>query len=195
MNQKLTPLMKTISWFNYDFIARFVCVGWPSPQTERLHNSRWSRGMCSLQSWYVNSFFIVHLTTTQQSSWKENEHWFIFPCIAVNFHRIKFLAIATEDQIEVYAWAPKPYHKFMAFKVIRVSLGNRLRGVFTSSETWVHANRKSCAVKFCYLWKARDKSSLAKSLVVGFCTWLELTETSLCSDWLDRVGRDLFLTN
>lgn len=34
----------------------------------------------------------------------------------VNFHRIKFLAIATEDKIEVYAWAPKPYHKFMAFK-------------------------------------------------------------------------------
>lgn len=34
----------------------------------------------------------------------------------VNFHRIKFLAIATEDRIEVYAWAPKPYHKFMAFK-------------------------------------------------------------------------------
>ena len=35
----------------------------------------------------------------------------------MNFHRIKFLAIATEDKIEVYAWAPKPYHKFMAFKV------------------------------------------------------------------------------
>lgn len=34
----------------------------------------------------------------------------------VNFHRIKFLAIATENKIEVYAWAPKPYHKFMAFK-------------------------------------------------------------------------------
>jgi len=35
----------------------------------------------------------------------------------VNFHRIKFLAIAAESRIEVYAWAPKPYHKFMAFKV------------------------------------------------------------------------------
>ena len=35
----------------------------------------------------------------------------------VNFHRIKFLAIAVGHAIEVYAWAPKPYHKFMAFKV------------------------------------------------------------------------------
>ncbi|CAB4016448.1 mitogen-activated kinase kinase kinase kinase 4-like, partial [Paramuricea clavata] len=34
----------------------------------------------------------------------------------VNFHRIKFLSIAVQDRIEVYAWAPKPYHKFMAFK-------------------------------------------------------------------------------
>lgn len=37
----------------------------------------------------------------------------------VNFHRIKFLAIAVGHAIEVYAWAPKPYHKFMAFKSFR----------------------------------------------------------------------------
>ncbi|XP_057302221.1 misshapen-like kinase 1 [Hydractinia symbiolongicarpus] len=37
----------------------------------------------------------------------------------VNFHRIKFLAIAVGNAIEVYAWAPKPYHKFMAFKSFR----------------------------------------------------------------------------
>ncbi|XP_065056464.1 misshapen-like kinase 1 isoform X1 [Rhopilema esculentum] len=37
----------------------------------------------------------------------------------VNFHRIKFLAIAVDFAIEVYAWAPKPYHKFMAFKSFR----------------------------------------------------------------------------
>ena len=24
--------------------------------------------------------------------------------------------IALRDSIEIYAWAPKPYHKFMAFK-------------------------------------------------------------------------------
>ena len=35
----------------------------------------------------------------------------------VKFERIKFLVIALRESIEIYAWAPKPYHKFMAFKV------------------------------------------------------------------------------
>lgn len=34
----------------------------------------------------------------------------------VKYERIKFLVIALRDSIEIYAWAPKPYHKFMAFK-------------------------------------------------------------------------------
>uniref|UniRef100_A0A2I2YBW7 non-specific serine/threonine protein kinase n=1 Tax=Gorilla gorilla gorilla TaxID=9595 RepID=A0A2I2YBW7_GORGO len=35
----------------------------------------------------------------------------------VKYERIKFLVIALKSSVEVYAWAPKPYHKFMAFKV------------------------------------------------------------------------------
>jgi len=38
----------------------------------------------------------------------------------VKYERIKFLVLALRDSIEIYAWAPKPYHKFMAFK----SFGN-----------------------------------------------------------------------
>ena len=34
----------------------------------------------------------------------------------VKYERIKFLVIALRESIEIYAWAPKPYHKFMAFK-------------------------------------------------------------------------------
>jgi len=34
----------------------------------------------------------------------------------VKYERIKFLVIALKESIEIYAWAPKPYHKFMAFK-------------------------------------------------------------------------------
>ncbi|OUC42049.1 CNH domain protein, partial [Trichinella nativa] len=34
----------------------------------------------------------------------------------VKYERIKFLVIGLESSIEIYAWAPKPYHKFMAFK-------------------------------------------------------------------------------
>lgn len=35
----------------------------------------------------------------------------------MKYERIKFLVIALKSSVEVYAWAPKPYHKFMAFKV------------------------------------------------------------------------------
>ncbi|KAL3091633.1 hypothetical protein niasHT_024215 [Heterodera trifolii] len=34
----------------------------------------------------------------------------------VRYERIKFLVIGIEDSISIYAWAPKPYNKFMAFK-------------------------------------------------------------------------------
>ncbi|XP_008561914.1 PREDICTED: mitogen-activated protein kinase kinase kinase kinase 4-like, partial [Galeopterus variegatus] len=34
----------------------------------------------------------------------------------VKYERIKFLVIALKSSVEVYAWAPKPCHKFMAFQ-------------------------------------------------------------------------------
>ncbi|XP_072329775.1 TRAF2 and NCK-interacting protein kinase-like isoform X13 [Scyliorhinus torazame] len=34
----------------------------------------------------------------------------------VKYERIRFLVIALKNAVEIYAWAPKPYHKFMAFK-------------------------------------------------------------------------------
>lgn len=34
----------------------------------------------------------------------------------ITFQRIRFLVIAMKDTIEIYAWAPKPYHRFMPFK-------------------------------------------------------------------------------
>lgn len=40
-----------------------------------------------------------------------------FVVILVKYERIKFLVIALKNAVEIYAWAPKPYHKFMAFKV------------------------------------------------------------------------------
>jgi len=42
----------------------------------------------------------------------------VYCLLAVKYERIKFLVVALKDGIEIYAWAPKPYHKFMAFKVI-----------------------------------------------------------------------------
>lgn len=40
-----------------------------------------------------------------------------FLAFSVKYDRIKFLVIALRDSVEIYAWAPKPYSKFMAFKV------------------------------------------------------------------------------
>ncbi|TUV99132.1 Traf2 and NCK-interacting protein kinase [Bagarius yarrelli] len=42
----------------------------------------------------------------------------------VKYERIKFLVIALKNSVEIYAWAPKPYHKFMAFKRLKVIYGS-----------------------------------------------------------------------
>uniref|UniRef100_A0A7E4VN09 non-specific serine/threonine protein kinase n=1 Tax=Panagrellus redivivus TaxID=6233 RepID=A0A7E4VN09_PANRE len=34
----------------------------------------------------------------------------------VRYDKIKFLVVGLENSVSIYAWAPKPYHKFMAFK-------------------------------------------------------------------------------
>ncbi|XP_060934939.1 misshapen-like kinase 1 isoform X5 [Limanda limanda] len=62
----------------------------------------------------------------------------------VRYEKIKFLVIALKNAVEVYAWAPKPYHKFMAFKSFRslpqkplsvdltVEAGQRLKVIYGS---------------------------------------------------------------
>uniref|UniRef100_A0A4W5K612 non-specific serine/threonine protein kinase n=1 Tax=Hucho hucho TaxID=62062 RepID=A0A4W5K612_9TELE len=66
----------------------------------------------------------------------------VFP---VKYERIKFLVIALKNSVEIYAWAPKPYHKFMAFKSftdlqhrpqlvdLTVEEGQRLKVIYGSS--------------------------------------------------------------
>ncbi|KAF6730960.1 Mitogen-activated protein kinase kinase kinase kinase 4 [Oryzias melastigma] len=63
----------------------------------------------------------------------------------VRYEKIKFLVVALKNAVEVYAWAPKPYHKFMAFKSFRslpqrplsvdltVEEGQRLKVIYGSS--------------------------------------------------------------
>ncbi|KAI7809349.1 putative TRAF2 and NCK interacting kinase a [Triplophysa rosa] len=63
----------------------------------------------------------------------------------VKYERIKFLVIALKCSVEIYAWAPKPYHKFMAFKSftelphnpqlvdLTVEEGQRLKVIYGSS--------------------------------------------------------------
>lgn len=70
---------------------------------------------------------------------------FSFCIQIVKYERIKFLIVALEDSIEVYAWAPKPYHKFMTFKVfsqliyrpllvdLTIEEGSRLKVIYGST--------------------------------------------------------------
>lgn len=52
------------------------------------------------------------------ASWESFGKWsLLFLMFLVKYERIKFLVIALKNSVEIYAWAPKPYHKFMAFKV------------------------------------------------------------------------------
>ena len=46
---------------------------------------------------------------------------------AVQHERMKFLCIGTRMGVEVYAWAQKPYSKFMAFKVSVLGVGEGRR--------------------------------------------------------------------
>ncbi|GAU94415.1 hypothetical protein RvY_06193 [Ramazzottius varieornatus] len=43
----------------------------------------------------------------------------------VKYERIKFLVIALKDSVEIHAWAPKPYHKFMQYKSFNEQLQHK----------------------------------------------------------------------
>ncbi|XP_039672982.1 mitogen-activated protein kinase kinase kinase kinase 4-like isoform X6 [Perca fluviatilis] len=81
----------------------------------------------------------------------------------VKYERIKFLVLALKNSVEVYAWAPKPYHKFMAFKSfgdlvhkpllvdLTVEEGQRLKVIYGSSSGFHAVDVDSGAVYDIYL--------------------------------------------
>uniref|UniRef100_A0A8C3AL78 non-specific serine/threonine protein kinase n=1 Tax=Cyclopterus lumpus TaxID=8103 RepID=A0A8C3AL78_CYCLU len=81
----------------------------------------------------------------------------------VKYERIKFLVLALKNSVEVYAWAPKPYHKFMAFKSfgdlvhkpllvdLTVEEGQRLKVIYGSSLGFHAVDVDSGAVYDIYL--------------------------------------------
>ncbi|XP_024891182.1 serine/threonine-protein kinase mig-15 isoform X10 [Temnothorax curvispinosus] len=83
----------------------------------------------------------------------------------VKYERIKFLVIALKDSIEIYAWAPKPYHKFMAFKSfgelahrpllvdLTVEEGSRLKVIYGSADGFHAVDLDSATVYDIYLPK------------------------------------------
>jgi misshapen/NIK-related kinase len=83
----------------------------------------------------------------------------------VKYERIKFLVIALRDSIEIYAWAPKPYHKFMAFKTfnelqhrpllvdLTVEEGTRLKVIYGSYSGFHAVDLDSASVYDIYIPK------------------------------------------
>ncbi|XP_062541526.1 serine/threonine-protein kinase mig-15 isoform X1 [Armigeres subalbatus] len=83
----------------------------------------------------------------------------------VKYERIKFLVIALKESIEIYAWAPKPYHKFMAFKSfaelmhrpllvdLTVEEQTRLKVIYGSAEGFHAVDLDSAIVYDIYLPK------------------------------------------
>ncbi|XP_035031251.1 mitogen-activated protein kinase kinase kinase kinase 4 isoform X6 [Hippoglossus stenolepis] len=81
----------------------------------------------------------------------------------VKYERIKFLVLALKNSVEVYAWAPKPYHKFMAFKSfgdlvhkpllvdLTVEEGQRLKVIYGSASGFHAVDVDSGAVYDIYL--------------------------------------------
>lgn len=98
----------------------------------------------------------------------------------VKYERIKFLVIALKDSIEIYAWAPKPYHKFMAFKSfgelahrpllvdLTIEEGSRLKVIYGSADGFHAVDLDSATVYDIYLPKHVRK----KTSQICACTFL-----------------------
>lgn len=121
----------------------------------------------SLQEYFYHEYYSVYLQQVERRNGWINVgdlqgavHFKI-----VKYERIKFLVIALKDSIEIYAWAPKPYHKFMAFKSfgelahrpllvdLTVEEGTRLKVIYGSADGFHAVDLDSATVYDIYLPK------------------------------------------
>ena len=77
---------------------------------------------CYYLSW-LKSKFLASSTRSSDSSTAEKQGFTaigdVEGCICyklVKFERIKFLVVALRNAVEIFAWAPKPYNRFMLYK-------------------------------------------------------------------------------
>lgn len=95
----------------------------------------------------------------------------------VKYERIKFLVIALKDSIEIYAWAPKPYHKFMAFKNfgelqhrpllvdLTIEEGTRLKVIYGSADGFHAVDLDTATVYDIYIPKHTQGSIIPHCIV------------------------------
>lgn len=99
----------------------------------------------------------------------------------VKYERIKFLVIALKDSIEIYAWAPKPYHKFMAFKTfgdlkhrpllvdLTIEDGTRLKVIYGSADGFHAVDLDTATVYDIYIPKHVSNVSTTQGAIVPHC--------------------------
>ncbi|XP_076336969.1 serine/threonine-protein kinase mig-15-like isoform X11 [Tachypleus tridentatus] len=95
----------------------------------------------------------------------------------VKYERIKFLVIALRESVEIYAWAPKPYHKFMAFKSfpdlihrpllidMTIEEGVRLKVIYGSAEGFHAVDVDSGGVYDVYI-PSHSQSPITPQIIV-----------------------------
>ena len=85
--------------------------------------------MCIQGHYVVNQYLFVDFISVIQILHRGSiTLFFIASCFPLVQHeRMKFLCIGTQTGVEVYAWAQKPYSKFMAFKVGKWSLDSHFK--------------------------------------------------------------------
>ncbi|KAM4560334.1 mitogen-activated protein kinase kinase kinase kinase 4-like isoform 12-T12 [Odontesthes bonariensis] len=112
----------------------------------------------------------------------------------VKYERIKFLVLALKNAVEVYAWAPKPYHKFMAFKSfgdlvhkpllvdLTVEEGQRLKVIYGSCSGFHAVDVDSGAVYDIYLptHVSARVQSLTVRVIYLFIFFLKHCLLSIC---------------
>ncbi|KAI0979099.1 hypothetical protein GJ496_008389 [Pomphorhynchus laevis] len=96
----------------------------------------------------------------------------------IKYQRIRFLAMAVQSSVEVYAWAPKPYSKFMAFKsfnnlpanplIIQPTVENnrKLKVVFGSINGFYIIDLESGTVNLIYKPEPISRSIIPHSIIV-----------------------------
>ncbi|ESN96616.1 hypothetical protein HELRODRAFT_156036 [Helobdella robusta] len=96
----------------------------------------------------------------------------------VKYERIKFIVVAVKDSVEIYAWAPKPYHKFMAFKAfpflpdvpllvdLTIEEGQRLKVIYGSNRGFHKIDLDSSTVTDIYVPHLTTTTTLTPQAIV-----------------------------
>ncbi|XP_063712581.1 serine/threonine-protein kinase mig-15-like isoform X2 [Symsagittifera roscoffensis] len=147
-----------------------------------------SGAKCKIRAYYLNLFNYKILGQDPRNS--EEKHKPAYVQIGdfegcthfkiVKYERIKFLVIGLKNSVEVYAWAPRPYNKFMQFKSfpnltytprlvdLKIEDGNRLKVIYGSDRGFHAVDLDSSRCFDLYLPQHTGTGSVVPHCMVTF---------------------------